>query len=485
MYEDFLREVRRLGNLGHAASVLRWDQEVVMPEEGTGARAEQISTLSTQMHELLTSERMGRWLEELEPRDRREAAVLREVGRRHERAVRVPERLVEEISRTASEAFPEWNRAKREDDFERFAPYLERLVELKRRYAGHVEPDVEPYEVLFQDFEPYLDLRDAEDLLEEMRRGLSPVVEEIGAGGAEPGSPLGEVPEERQMALVIRALELLGFDFARGRLDTSPHPFSTGNQFDARITTRVGSDPLDSLLSAVHEFGHALYTLGLPVDHYATPLGEPRELTVHESQSRLWENHVGRSLAFWRFFTPVLNETFGTDASPGEVYRGVNRVRPHPVRVESDELTYHLHVALRFEIERDLVAGEVEVDEVPGLWNDGMERYLGIRPESDAEGCLQDVHWSHGSFGYFPTYSLGSMMAAQLYASASEEIRGLDDIVERGEFETLSSWLREEVHRHGQVYTTDELVERATGAPLSSEPFLAYVGEKFGELYGF
>ncbi|MFB6219541.1 MAG: carboxypeptidase M32, partial [Halobacteriaceae archaeon] len=288
-----------------------------------------------------------------------------------------------------------------------------------------------------------------------------------------------------QRALSEAGLEAVGYDFERGRLDTAPHPFTSGTQFDARVTTRFKEgDPLDALTATIHEFGHATYQLGLPTEEYGTPLGEARDLVVHESQSRFWENHVGRTKAFWDGFYPTFEEHLGTDLDAGTVYQAANRIYPeNRIRVEADELTYHLHIVLRFEIERALISGDLDVREIPQVWNDKMEEYLGVRPETDAEGCLQDIHWSHGNFGYFPTYSLGSVLAAQIDAAVREDL-DVDGLVREGEFDPIHDWLGKQIHRHGCRYTTPELVEEATGEAYTADYFLDYAEEKFTDLYG-
>jgi carboxypeptidase Taq len=489
-YEEFITLVERISNVGSAQSLLNWDQEVMMPEEGTPARSKQLSALSAVSHELLTGEEMAGYLDELDDADldAEQAAVVREVRRKYERAARVPTDLVEQISQTAAEAHPLWKEAKAEDDFSVFAPKLEELVELKREYAEHIDPDRDPYAVLFEDYEPYLGLDTAEETLTELRDELVPLVEDIRASDADPATPFaGEFDEDTQEELARDVLDTLGYDWDRGRLDVAPHPFSTGNQFDARVTTRFDeSDPLGALTSTIHEFGHATYTLGLPDEHYGTPLGESRDLTVHESQSRLWENHVGRSEPFWERFLPAMQERFAqvADATPRDVYEAANTVKEdNLIRVEADELTYHMHIVVRFEIEQELISGELDVEDVPEVWNDKYEQYLGIRPDTDAEGCLQDIHWSHGSFGYFPTYSLGSVLAAQLYEAAEDDLGNLDERTREGEFDDLHAWLTEQVHQHGSRYTTDDLVREATGEGFTADYFLDYVTEKYGELY--
>ena len=491
-YEALLDRIQRWNAVGSASGVLGWDQQVMMPEGGTPARSKQLSALSSVHHDMVTADETGELLDELDDADLtdEQAAVVREVRREYERADAVPVELVEEISETGSEALQAWEEAKAEDDFDEFAPYLEKHVELKREYAEHIDPDRDPYEVLFEEFEPCLSMERAESILAELREALVPMIEDIRESDVELAVDTfeGTFPEDEQEALSRDALELVGYDFDRGRLDVSSHPFTSGNQFDCRVTTRFDeTDPLGAVGSTVHEFGHAQYNLGLPQEHFGTPLGTSRDLSVHESQSRLWENHVGRSEAFWREFLPVFQEHFPQteEATVRDAYEAFNQVyEDNLIRVEADELTYHLHIVIRFEIERDLVRGDLDVEDVPGVWNDQYEEYLGIRPDTASEGCLQDIHWSHGNFGYFPTYSLGSVMAAQLFEAAEAEIDDLDAKIAEGEFDDLHDWLGENVHRHGSRYETNELVKRATGEDFSADAFLDYVDEKYGELYG-
>ena len=491
-YDALLERVRRWNAVGSASGVLGWDQQVMMPEGGTPARSKQLSALSSVHHDMVTADETGELLDELEGADLtdEQAAVVREVRREYERADAVPVELVEEISETGSEALQAWEAAKADDDFEEFAPHLEKHVELKREYAEHIDPDRDPYEVLFEEFEPCLSMERAESILTELREALVPMIEEIRESDVELAVDTfeGTFPEEDQEALSREILEHVGYDFDRGRLDVSSHPFTAGNQFDCRVTTRFDeTDPLGAVGSTIHEYGHAQYNLGLPQEHFGTPLGESRDLSVHESQSRLWENHVGRSEAFWQEFLPVFQEHFPQteEATVRDAYEAFNQVyEDNLIRVEADELTYHLHIVIRFEIERDLVRGDLDVEDVPEVWNDKYEEYLGIRPDTDSEGCLQDIHWSHGNFGYFPTYSLGSVMAAQLFEAAEAEIDDLDAKIAEGEFDDLHDWLGENVHRHGSRYETNELVVRATGDDFSADAFLDYVDEKYGELYG-
>ena len=476
-YDQFIDHVKRMTYVGDAAGVLNWDQQVM----------KQTSTLSTLRHELLTDDQLADWLDELDDADLddEQAAVVREVRREHERAIRVPEELVERLSEATSNALPVWEQAKAESDFSQYEETLEELVQLRREYAEAIDPDRDPYEVLFEEYEPYLGIDTAEQILDRLAEELPPLIEAVGDSDVTLASPFEDTYDESdQEALVREALDTLGYDWDRGRLDTSSHPFSTGTQFDARVTTRFKpDDPMDAIGSTIHEFGHATYTLGLPQEEYGTPLGSNRDLSVHESQSRLWENHVGRSKPFWELFTPTVEDHLDVDTTPQALFEAANEVyEDNLIRVEADELTYHMHILVRFEIERDLIRGDLEVSEVPEVWNDKYEEYLGIRPETDAKGCLQDIHWTHGSFGYFPTYTLGSVMAAQLDAAARADL-DLDSQIRDGEFDPLREWLGEHIHQHGARYETDDLVQAATGESFTADYFLDYVDEKYSRLY--
>mgnify|MGYP006274160145 FL=1 len=490
-YTALLDEIKRYNAVESATEVLSWDQQVMMPEGGTPARSTQLSTLSSISHELLVDEDIGRYLEELDDASLtpEQQAVVREIRREYVRAARVPRDLIEEISTATTEALGAWESAREHDAFEEFAPHLERLVELKRQYAEHIDPDADHYAVLFAEYEPCLSLSKTADILDELQETLVPLIEDIRAADADLATDAfeGTFDTDSQESFSREVLTTLGYDFDRGRLDTSTHPFTSGNQFDARITTRFDeSDPLGAITSTIHEFGHAYYTLGLPDDAFGTPLGSHRDLSVHESQSRLWENHVGRSAAFWELLLPKLQDAFPQTSglSAREAYEAANQVHDENlIRVEADELTYHLHIIVRFQIERELIGGDLAVDDVPDRWNRLYEEYLGITPPSDALGCLQDIHWSHGNFGYFPTYSLGSVMAAQLSAAADRELDDLDGDIRAGDFDALGEWLRANIHQHGRRYETDALVEHATGEPLSADAFTEYVTEKYSALY--
>ena len=478
-YAQLMERIKRMGALHDAAEILEWDQQVCMPPGGTEARAAQVAAISATMHEILTSPETGRLLAEAERAEGDEAhrAALRELRFAYDRETRVPVALVEKLSLAQSRGYEAWVEAKKASSFAAFAPALEELVRLKKEYAKHVEPDKPAYEALFRDYEPWIPLAEARRNLVELRAGIKPLVEKAKRQPARPDPFAGHWPKEKQDALCRKVAAMIGYDFQRGRLDVSPHPFSAGGPHDARITTRWDeSTPVSGLLGVVHEVGHATYMQGLPAEHMGTPLGEARDLVVHESQSRLWENHVGRSLPFWQKVAPMMRESFGRAPSPEEAWRGVNLVEPSLIRVEADEITYHLHVALRLEIEEAIFADKLPIHEVPHRWNETVKRDLGLDVPDDARGCLQDMHWSTGSFGYFPTYSLGSLLSAQLmeaYARAGPP----DD------YGALLAWLRANVHAHGKRYTTGDLVARATGRPLSPDAFLRYAKEKYARVW--
>ncbi len=457
-----------------------------MPAGGTVARAAELGTLSAVAHEFFTDENVGRFLAEAEREETDDVhrALLRETRHAYDRATCVPTSLVERFSRATSAALPLWVKARAAKDFGLFAPSLQEILELRREYAAAIDPHASPYAVVFEDYEPWIPLETARTNIAQLRDGLKPIIAKAvkRAEGA-PNPFAGSWSVENQHVLGRRVLAALGYDLNHGRLDLSAHPFSTGNVYDARVTTRYHeNDVLSGLLSTIHEFGHSFYTLGLPKEHFGTPLGDARDLSVHESQSRLWENHVGRSLPFLEFIAPAFDEAFPgrfAGISVPDAWRAANRVKPSFIRVEADELTYHMHIAVRFEVEEAAMSGAIETKEIASFWNEKMESYLGITPPDDSQGCLQDIHWSHGSFGYFPTYSLGSMLAAQLWESFERENGDYTDAIRRGDFTALRAWLRDRIHRHGKLYKTTELIERATGSKLAPDAFIRYADAKF------
>ncbi|MFC7097782.1 carboxypeptidase M32 [Halobaculum marinum] len=490
-YRDLMDRYARVANLESGAGVLYWDQQVMMPTGGTPARGKQLSALSATTHEKLTSDAMADALDAAEDADLNDeqAANVREVRRRHDRNRSLPEELVEELTEQQSHSQQVWQDAKADDDFAHFAPTLETLRDLHVERAEAIDPDRPAYEVMYEDGEPYLPLERLEEIFEELKAGLVPLIEDIADSAVDLPSPFvaaGPYDDDTQRGLSDAVLDLLAYPDDRGRLDVSAHPFTSGNQFDARITTRFKpEDPMDAFTATVHEFGHASYELGLPDDRFGEPLGASLSSGVHESQSRFWENHVARTEPFWEGFVEEANDHLGTDATAREAYAAVNQIYPdNLIRVEADELTYHLHIILRCEIDRAFVEGDIGVDEIPAVWNEKMDDYLGVVPPTDTDGCLQDIHWS-SRFAAFQGYTIGSVLAAQLDHAMRAELGDdrVDDLIREGDLEPLWEWMTENVHSHGRRYPTDELVEEATGEPLTAEYFLDYVEEKFGDLY--
>lgn len=480
-YAQLIARVKRMTALRDAAEVLGWDQQTMMPPGGVEARAAQFAALSAVSHESLVSPETGRLLSEAEREAKLpdERAVLRELRFSYDRETRVPVEHVERMSVAAARGFEAWVEAKKTSDFAKFRPHLADLLDLRRGYAQYVAPDQPAYEALFQDYEPWIPLADARKNLSALREGLRPLIERARKREGRAARAFeGHWPVAAQEKLSRQVCSMLGYDFQRGRLDTSAHPFSSGGTYDARITTRYDeSTPIPSLLGSVHEAGHAMYMQGLDPAHFGTPLGDARDLVVHESQSRLWENHVGRSLPFWERVVPMMRALFHDNLKgigPEDCWRAVNDVHPTLIRVEADEITYHMHIALRFEIEEALVSGKLAIDEIPHRWNEIVQRDLGLTPPDDAHGCLQDTHWSSGSFGYFPTYSLGSMLSAQLMAAYPGDPQ---------DYGALLAWLRAKIHREGKRYKTGELIERATGKPLTPDAFVRYASEKYARVW--
>ncbi|GAB7094447.1 carboxypeptidase M32 [Halolamina litorea] len=492
-YRDLIEQNRRISYLGDAGGVLGWDQQVTMPEGGTPARAKQLSAISAVTHDLLTADEFEEALiaseEAADELDWRQQAAVREIRRNYDRTADVPGDLVEELSETTTENQEIWQQAKAQNDFEAFAPRLEKLRDLSIERAEHINPDQRPYDVLYEDGLPYISRERTNEIFDRLKEELVPLIDEITENGDELASPYegGDYPEEAQEALSEAALDAIGYDRNHGRLDISAHPFTSGTQFDARVTTRYKPEnPMDALTATIHEYGHASYMLGLPKEEYGTPLGQSLSSGVHESQSRFWENHVGRTKPFWDFFLPQVKEHLDgvDDLTAQEAYEAVNRIYPNNlIRVEADELTYHMHIILRCEIDSAFVAGEIEVDEIPELWNQKMEEYLGVTPDGVGEGCLQDIHWS-SRFAGFQGYTIGSVLAAQLDAAMRDDISDVDGKIRNGNFEPMREWMNENVHSHGQAYKSDDLIEEATGEPLTADYFLDYVNEKFTDLYG-
>ena len=467
-------------------AVLSWDQNTYMPPGGHATRGDQLGTLEKIAHGKLVDPRLGALLDALEPwaegedPDSDAVRIVRWTRRDHEKAVRVPERLAVDMAREAAAGYAAWLGAHERGDFAAFRDPLARQVELRREYAACFPDAQHPYDVLLDDFEPGMTLAEIQPLF----AALAPALRELVEASAPAGDVLsGRFPVDAQRALLRSVLGELGFDDGVWRLDDSPHPFAQSpGPGDVRITTRYRDDDLGwSLYSGLHEFGHGLYDANLGEALERTPLYGCASLGVHESQSRLWENVIGRGRPFTGWLLPRLQEhlpeAFG-GMDHAALYRGLNRVQPTLIRTEADETTYNLHVALRLEIELALLDGSLEAADLPAAWGEGMHRMLGIDVPSDREGVLQDVHWAAGHFGYFPTYTLGNLMAAQLWERLRADVAGVDDRISRGEFTPIREWLRENVHRHGRKFTQRELLRRVTGQELGTDALLAYLRAK-------
>lgn len=491
-YTELSELLRRAAVFGSIAETLAWDQETMMPPKAGPFRAEELSAISALAHERATDPRIGELLAECEAdsslRDDAEmAANLREIRRDYDRARKLPAELVAEISETSSLAMEAWKAARAASDFSQFEPWLVKQLDLNRRRAEcYGEPESgESYDALLEDYEPGMTAARLEALFTPLREQLRPLIAEMVASGTGTLRVLEvRLPQERQRAFNAMVLERLGFDLEAGRLDVSTHPFSTGlGPGDTRITTRYRDDGfLDALGSTMHEAGHGLYEQGLPKrERHGEPLAQAASLGMHESQSRMWENQVGRSRAFWTWALPEAKKVFGAALEPFEVddlVRAVNLVRPGLIRVESDEATYNLHVMLRFDLERALLSGDLAPADLPGAWNERIRADLGLEVPDDARGCLQDIHWSMGSIGYFPTYTLGNLYAAQLWEAAREALPDLDARTARGEFRGLLDWLRREIHARGRRFPAPELCRRVTGGELDHRPLVRYLKAK-------
>jgi carboxypeptidase Taq len=490
-YQQLEQEFRRLHALQGAASILHWDAAVMMPKGSAEVRGEQLAALETECHALLITPKVSRLLERaqanaqgLEPW---QVANLREMRRAHDHAIATPQLLVSRLARATARAEARWAEARQQSSFSAFAPHLEEVINLTRDKANLLGQalGLAPYDALIDEFSPGLTSEEIDQIFTTLGRRLPGLIQKAIAAqsAAPPLAPTGRFSTSRQRQLALEVMKALGFRFDRGRLDESEHPFTGGVPGDIRVTTRFdANDPFPGLMGILHETGHAMYDFGLPEGWSGQPVGKDRGMAMQESQSLLLEMVIGRSRPFMRYLKPVVEKIFGVTGAEWEVdnlYRYLNRVRRSLIRIDADELTYPLHIMLRFDLEKDILADQLKVKDLPEAWNAGMERRVGLRPASDAEGCLQDVHWAVGSFGYFPSYALGAVMAGQLYESLRTERPQLDDELATGQFEGLFGWLKENVHGLGASVSTPDLIKNATGKPLSAAAWLRYVESKY------
>jgi carboxypeptidase Taq len=490
----WLAEIADLGDVTH---LLEWDQQTMMPARGAAGRAEVLATVRRVSHEKFASAETGRRLEAaaaaLNGADPAgdEASLVRVAARRWEKARRVPIELAAARAKAASLGQEAWREARERSDLEAFVPYLELNVELSRRYVECFDEFDCPYDVLLDDYEPGMKTATVTALFEELKFELVPLIATLSEHSERvDGSCLhGEFPAAKQRHLVGEVVRLMGYDPEAWRMDTAVHPFATSFGYqDVRITTRWDESYFPAaLFGGMHECGHGLYEAGIAAALQRTPLGHADSLGIHESQSRLWENMVGRGQPFSVALAPLVAREFGGALAmldPDTLYHAVNRVQPSFIRVEADEATYGLHIVLRFELEQELIEGRLSIAELPEAWNARFKEYLGLDVPDDARGVLQDVHWSSGSIGYFPTYALGNLIAGQLWERAHIDLPDLDAQIAAAELHPLRDWLREHVHRHGAKFTMPELLERVVGGPIAVAPFMAYLKRKLGDVYG-
>ena len=490
-YARLLERMAELADLRSIGALLAWDRSTMMPSTGAENRGHQAATLEGMAHGRQTDPGIGRLLDRLEPwareldPDADAARTVAIVRRDFERAIRVPDSLAADMARAESAGEQAWLAARAAGgDFRLFRDALARHLELRHAYVACFEGYAHPYDVLLEDYEQDLRVAELRPLLDELQAALVPLVAAAAEGAGDPSGVLrGAFPIERQRSAVLEVLRGVGFDDESWRLDRSPHPFASAQSIrDVRMTTAFDEGDLGvTLYSVLHEFGHGLYEFQVDPGYARTPLAELVSLGLHESQSRLWENVIGHSRPFCAWLLPRLKSLFpeafaAVDADA--LYRGVNEVRPSAVRIFADETTYNLHIVLRAELETRLIEGSLAVDGLPAAWNEGMHRLLGVEVTDDAHGVLQDIHWSVGSFGYFPTYAVGNLMAAQLRQALRSDLPDLDDQLEAGQFAPLREWLRDNVHRHGRKYSPRELLSRVTGESLRVEPFISYLGDK-------
>ncbi len=490
-YGELKERLGEIHDLQKTRALLSWDQQVKMPPGGGPVRAEQLATLDRIAHEAFTSAEIGLLLDDLsslaeaQPFDSDEASLVRVTRRDWEKARRVPADLRAEMSRAASLALPVWVEARRTSDYSLFRPHLEKNLELRRRYIDCFDGYDEPYDVLLDDFERGMTAAEVRAVFERLKEEQIPLIASASRNGNRPARDRS-FPLEQQQSFELLVLERFGFDRSSWRLDPTVHPFASSIGIeDIRLTTRYHETNLDGLFASMHECGHGLYEHGVSRDLERTPLARGTSLGMHESQSRLWENLVGRSQPFWSFFYPQLQEHFPEalgDVELDEWFASVNWVQPSFIRVEADEATYNLHVILRFELEQELIGGDVDLDELPEVWNDRMQQYLGVEPPEDRLGLLQDMHWAAGHIGYFATYALGNVISAQIWERVLEELPDVHQQFAEGEFGPLREWLQENLYRHGRKFTPKETLERLVGGGLDAEPYLRYLSGKLASL---
>lgn len=494
LYNSYRQHLQKIADLRYSAAVLQWDQETYMPAKSAAFRGQQLATLSELAHEYFTSERTGNLLQKLSGEEN-----LTDLQRRnielslydYNKAKKLSSAFVRELTETINRSFHSWIEARKLNSFSRFRNDLADVVALKRQEADLLGYAQHPYDALLNDYERGATVKMLDNIFATIIVPLKELLRQITTREQVNDSFLHQhFPKQQQRDFGVYLLKAMGYDFEAGRQDVSEHPFTTSfSSQDVRITTRIDEEDFSNMTwSTIHELGHALYEQGLPATEYGLPLGEACSLSMHESQSRLWENQVGRSQVFWKHQYPALQQQFPgqfANVPLNSFYAGINQVKPSLIRTEADEVTYHFHVIIRYEIEKKLIEGTLKVADIPEFWNENYRNYLGITPPDDVKGCLQDVHWSHGSFGYFPTYSLGSFYAAQFFEQAMEDLPSLGREIEQGQYQSLVNWLRENIHVHGRYYTSEELCTEVCGRGLDIRYFMQYLLDKYKNIYQF
>ncbi len=485
-------KLKRIQALNSISGLISWDELVNLPEDSADQRQEQCAAMAQVCHAASVDPEIDTLLSELETRDDEldgdQRIVIRYARKSFNRSAKLPAEFVSRKARLDSESYHAWVEAKRNANFSSYAPFLQRQLDHSKEFAGYLGAIDNPYDCFIDLHDPGMDTASISELFEELKADLVPIVSQILDSAIQANTEIfNGFPIAQQSDFLKKVTTALGFNYKRGRIDTSIHPFCGGNGADTRMTTRFDVDnPLDSLFSAIHETGHGMYEQGLPIDQLHNALGQAAGMGAHESQSRLWENQVCRSRAFWKHYEPELRKHFPEQldgVSSNALYLAINSVSKNPIRVDSDEVTYNLHIVIRFEIEKRLFDGSLSISDLPQAWNALYKELLNIDPKDDAEGVLQDVHWSDASFGYFPSYCLGNMLAAQLWYAAVEELPDLENDFEKGEFSGLLQWLREKVHRHGMRYDLKALAMEATGQELSPQSLIRYLKERYLPLY--
>jgi carboxypeptidase Taq len=489
--KELLGEV---ADLRQIQNILDWDQNVNMPPGGSEARGQQLATIGRIAHEKATSEEVGKLLEDLKKEgaapDSDDAALIRVSSREYDKATRIPGSYVSRQAIAITKAFEAWVEAKNKSDFSIFRPHLEKVVELGQEYISFFPPAEHPYDTLLDDYEPGMKTADVKEIFDNLRPKQVKLIKAIkSTKQVKDDFLLKKYNEKKVWDFSEAIITKFGYDWSRGRQDKAPHPFQTTFSVnDTRITNRFETDnPLATLFSAMHEAGHAMYEQGSNPAYERTPLAGGTSLAVHESQSRMWENLVGRSLPFWEHFFPALKKTFPTQldgVSVKSFYKAINKVESSFIRVNADEATYNLHVMLRLEMEIGMIEGKYAVKDLPEIWNSKMEDYLGIVPPNDAQGVLQDVHWSSGLMGYFSTYALGNLISAQVWEKVNEDIKDLDEQIRKGKFDALLAWLREKIHIHSRKYDPQDLVQKVTGSKINSDAYIRYLTNKYSAIDG-